>query len=175
MELFKIGELYDGKTTKYREGCKFNITNSGATLELFFTNPSTEEIKNCRKGPLTFNFIKLDSIIFFIVKINSLALIDCPYSVHLSKNLTKIAYPSINQGLALTLFLINANTGILECMRLITLGEKFSKQLIDTIKEQGNEMFDIQKYNMELAKIYQKYNAKQLEKMSRNYYKTKEE
>ena len=175
MQLLKTGELFDKNKTKYPEGCKFDITDSGANLYIFFKNPSVGEIENCKKGTITFRFIKLDNIIFFLTKIGSIPTLDCPYSIHLSQNLTGIQYPEGNQWLSLRLCLINAANGILEATRLISFNEKFSRELINTIQEQGNEKFDERKYDIDLDNIYRKYSTKQLENMSRYYYKTREE
>lgn len=175
MEILKVGELFNKNITKYVEGSKFDITDGGANLYIFFNNPSKDEIESCKRGNGTFKFVKLDSIIFFLAKLGSIPFLDCPYSVHLSNNLTKIQYPEENEGLNLTIYLINATNGILEVMRLISLGKDFSKELINTIKNQGNEIFNEQKYDLELDNIYRNYTTKQLEKMSKYYYKIREE
>ena len=171
---FEVGKLFNEDKTRYTEGCRFNIIEGDAYLYIYRNNPSNEEIESCKKGNITFRFIKLDSVVFWLAKIGSMPIIDCPYSVHLSNHLTKINYPEENQGLPLTLFLINANNGILEAARFIGLGEKFSKEFINTLKEQGNQLFDIEQYSTDISNIYNKYSTKELEKMCRFYYKVGE-
>lgn len=111
MHEFKVGELFDKNKTNYPEGCIFDITDSGANLFIYFKNPTMKEIESCKKGAATFKFIKLDSVIFFLAKLGELKTLDCPYSIHLSKHLSKINYPEDNMGLNLTIYLINAANG----------------------------------------------------------------
>lgn len=166
----KVGDLFNKDITRYQEGCKFNITDFGAELLIFFNNPTQEEIKGCKQGNLNFNFIKIDSVIYFITKIEGVAILDAPYSVHLSKSLTKIDYPSNeNQGLSLVIYLINAYNGKIEAMRLIGLSSVFSEALIEAVKEQGNEQFDIIQYERDIQNTIKKYDAKKLSKMSKYY------
>lgn len=175
MKKIEVGKLFDEDVTRYREGCKFDITDSGAELYLYFNNVEKNEINDCKEGDLLFNFVKLDNIIFFIAKIGNMQTLDCPFSIHLSKNLTHIDYVKEGKGLALTIYLIEANTGILKSIRLIGLNSKFSYNLVDTIKEQGNEKFDISEYDYNLSEIYQKYSTKDLERMSRYYCRIKKD
>lgn len=173
--LLKVGELFDKNKTRYSEGCKFEINDTGANLYIYFNNPTNDEIESCKKGDITVKFLKMDSVIFFLAKIGTIPMLDCPYSIHLSRNLTKIEYPEQNKGLSLTIFLINASNGILEVMRVIGLGEDFSNNLIETIKEQGNEGINLSKYDEDLSNIYRKYSTNQLERMCRYYYRIRKE
>ncbi len=174
MEILKVGELFNKDKTSYMEGCRFDIDSSGANLFIYLNNPTKDEIESCKKGKAIFKFIKLDSVIFFVAKLGLLQTLDCPYNVHLSKKLSKIEYPGENMGLKLNVYLINAANGILEAMRIIALGENFSRAFIDTIKEQGNTPFDLSQYRLEVNHNYAKYSTKQLDKMCRFYFKTEE-
>lgn len=95
-----------------------------------------------------------------LFKFEGINWIDAPYSVKLSKNLTKIEEINDGQGLGINIYLIDANTGILKAMRLVGLPTVFSRKLKLAIEKQM--LMSFENYNQTVNTIYRKYNTKKL-------------
>lgn len=76
-----------------------------------------------------------------------------------------------NQGLGLTIMLVDAVTGEIKHMRLVGLSERFTKQLFKVVSEQKLKDFNVIEYREALNKIYSSYSTNQIVKMSRDYCK----
>ena len=168
---FEVGKIIE-KFKSHTEGVQFDVADDGATMLVFFRNPTTNEKNQFQSGKnFEIRFIELSDIIMLTVKIGNLNWMDAPYSVHLSKNLTKLQDVKENEGIGLTLVLIDAITGKIEHLRLLGLSTNFTKALFKAIKEQQNKKFNKELYIEKLNLIYQKYSTKEIVKVSRNYCK----
>ena len=94
---------------------------------------------------------------------------DAPYSPHLSRHLTKFTLPQNNEGLALTLMLIDAASGQIKHMRLIGLSQKFTQRLFGVAMERKVKEFNGLEYGRTINKIYNLYSTNQIVKMSSDY------
>lgn len=142
MQRYRVGQIVDN-FKNHHEGAYFDISDEGATLLVFFKNPTSSEIDQFKTGQyFEIRFIELYEIIMITVKIGDLNWMDAPYTPHLSFYLTELQLPKVNQGLALSLFLIDAASGEIKHMRLIGLSEEFTIQLFKTIIENRNKPFD---------------------------------
>lgn len=169
MYRYEVGKVTE-EFKHHQECVKFDIADDGAVMLVFFQNPTAEEIKQFEAGRnFEISFAELYGVIMITVKIGSLNWMDAPYSPHLSKNLTKFQMPNENQGLGLTLVLIDAVTGEIKHVRLLGLSEKFTKQLFGIVMEQKIREFDIVEYNNSLNRIYSTYSTNQIVKMSKYY------
>ena len=52
MNVFKVGSLFQEGKTNHKEGVKFDFSQSGPILFLFFSNPTSQEVESVRKGKL---------------------------------------------------------------------------------------------------------------------------
>lgn len=171
MYKYEIGQVVE--IFKYhQEGVQFDISDDGATLLVFFQNPTQEEINQFESGKsFEIRFTELYNVIMITVKIGNLNWMDAPYTSHLSKNLTSFTLPNENQGLGLTLIFVDAATGEIKHIRLLGLSERFTKKLFGVVMEQKMEEFDKVEYNNTLNRIYSTYSTNQIVKMSRDYCK----
>ena len=134
MYKYEVGQVVDNFKW-HPEGVHFDIADDGATMIAFFQDPTTEEIEQFKSDKkFEIRFTELYGVIMITVKIGSLNWMDAPYSPHLSENLTKFPLPGTDQGLGLTLMLVDARTGEIKSIRLIGLSERFSKRLIGSSK-----------------------------------------
>lgn len=171
MILYKIGQIVDS-FVGHQEGVYFDIADDGATMLVFFHNPAKEEIEQFESGVnFEIRFTELNDVIMLTVKIGSLNWMDAPYTPHLSKHLTSFYLPDKDQGLGLTLILIDASTGEIKHIRLIGLSVKFTKELLKITAEHISKTFDMAVYNNSLNKIFSTYDTKQIVKMSSSYCK----
>lgn len=168
---YEIGQVIDN--FKHHQECvKFDISDDGATMFVFFQSPTEQEIEQFKSGKnFELRFTELYKVIMLTVKIGNLNWMDAPYSPHLSRQLTKFQLPGEGQGVVLTLMLIDAITGEIKHIRLLGLSERFTKQLFRIVMEQKSSNFDLIEYNKSLNKIYSTYSTNQIVKMSRDYCK----
>ena len=168
MQLLEVGKLFKEGATRYQEGCRVDVDDTGINLFLYYNNPTEEEVKDTKGGNFKFGFYKENNAIFMLFKCGDQEWIDSPYSAHLSKNLTKLELADEGKGLALHVYLIDAGTGILKVMRLIGLKTKISQDLIEAIKCQ--QLMDFKGYDSNIRNVYNKYSTKDLVSMSKIMY-----
>lgn len=168
MYKYEIGQAID--SFKYHsEGVHFDIADDGATMLVFFQNPTAEEIEQFQSGKnFEIKFTELYGVIVITVKIGNLNWMDAPYTPHLSKNLTKFQLPNESQGLGLTLVLIDVNTGEIKHIRLLGLSERFTKRLFGIVMEYKVKMFNKTEYSNSINRIFSIYNTDQIVKMSKD-------
>jgi len=161
MKLFEVGKLFEEGKTRYNEGCIFDFDNTGGDLYIFFNSPTQKEIIDIKKGNCKIGIVEKNNIIFMLFKFGALEWIDCPYSKYLSKD---FAMNSIEEGMgyAINMHLIEANTGILKVLRLVSMTTKFSKKFADLIINQQK----IDNYDFALSNVYANYTTNDLVKFA---------
>lgn len=171
MYKYEVGQIVDA--FKYHsENVQFDIADDGATILVFFQSPTTEEIEQFKAGKnFEIRFTELYGVIMITVKIGKLNWMDAPYTPHLSKNLTKFQLPNGNQGLGLTLILVDTITGEIKHVRLLGLSEKFTKRLFGVVMEHKVKSFDELEYDKSINRIFTTYQTNQIVKLSKDYYK----
>ena len=170
-EFCAVGQVVDS-FKNHQEGVVFDITDSGAIMKIFCRRPTQEEMEQFKDGKqFEIRFIELYGVIMITVKIGNLNWMDAPYTPHLSKNLSELQPIGTNQGLALTIMLIDTATGEIKHLRLIGLSEKFTKQLFKTVAEQKRKPFSVAEYSHNIYRIFSTYSTVQLAKMSYAYCK----
>ena len=171
MKRFEVGQVIE-KFKNHQECVQFDISDAGATMLVFFENPVQEEIEQFKAGKnFEIRFTELQGVIMITAKIGNLNWMDAPYNPHLSKKLSKFELPNENQGLGITLVLVDAMTGEIKNIRLLGLSEKFTKQLFGIAMEQKMEDFDMIEYNKSINRIYSMYSTEEIVKISKNYCK----
>lgn len=156
-----------------REGCFFDLTDTGANLILKFRNPTPNERRAVKSGVAQFRFAVVDDIIFFLSRFGTLNWMDAPYNAYLSRisaeSWEDSAYkhflgqpeggiPGETKGLALFVALVDSNTGILAAQRLIGLSTEFSSRLIWAVAAQP----EIPDYHACLARVMREYPTSRL-------------
>lgn len=164
MYKFEVGQLFKEGITRYQEGVRFDFLPEGPVLLIYFNAPSMSEINDIKQGKSRFGLFVKDNIIFFLSKFGSLAWMDAPYSIHLTKEKFDIEAPSSGEGYALNVFLIDAKTGILKAARLIGLSTKVSLSLLNAINAQRSQFFDLNNYSTKLQSLYNNYSTNDMVK-----------
>lgn len=160
--VLKVGKSYD--FLRGPEGAFFDMMDGGAVIIIRYNGMTKEEETNFRTGKFQMKITVLSGIIFLLVRFDS-EKIDIPYHVMLSKNLTELQEIREGEGIHLTVFAGDAQSGELKVLRSIGLDTKTSKILQREIAAQFGE-FDPQKYDRDLDAIYTKYSYQDLEKFS---------
>lgn len=171
MYKYEVGQVIDN-FRNHAEGTQFDLADDGATMIVFFNRPTNNEIEQFKAGKsFEIRFVELKDVIMITAKIGNLNWMDAPYTPHLSKNLTKIQLPNENQGLGLTLMLVDAVTGEIKHIKFLGLSERFTKKLYGTVMELKVKEFDKNSYIAVLNSIFTSYDTKQIVKMSTDYCK----
>ncbi len=171
MYKYEVGQCIEN-FKNHKEGVQFDISDDGATMLVFFETPTQNEIEQFKSGEkFEIRFIILNDVIMITTKIGNLNWMDAPYTPHLSKNLTKYQIPNEGEGLGLTLYLVDTATGEIKHMRLLGLSERFTRKLFGSAMEIKMKEFDKTQYIMKLSDIFNRYDTKQIAKMSSDYCK----
>lgn len=166
---YEVGQIVDS-FKQHSEEVFFDIDDSGATMLVFFKNPTSDEIEQFKSGKdFEIRFTEMYGVIMITVRVGTLNWMDAPYTPHLSKNLTTFQIPSEGQGLGLTLFLIDSVSGEIKHIKLLGLSEHFTRRLFGLIIEQKQKDFNITEYNNALNRIFSAYQTNQIVKLSRDY------
>lgn len=172
ISMLEVGKQFpDGKG--HAEGTVFDIDDGGCKLIIFMDKLTLKETISFKSKEFQIKYVEIKDIIFVLFKVGGLHWMDSSYNLNLSKQLTDlptIEYKS-GKGLALQVFLVDTFSGKLIAMRLIGLGESFSRKFIETIKKNANISFDKNKYFAKIDSVFAAYGTKTLVKMATEYYK----
>ena len=161
---YEVGKYIEDRPKRYNEGIKFDLTDTGINIPIFFDAPTVNEVKEFEEGKIKLGYYTYKNVILVLIKIGTLEWMDMPYSIHLSKDLTTIKDFGIKEGnglgLTTTLYLINAKNGILEALRLIGANNRLSVNFIKDIKKQKEMPFE--EFDKNLNYIYRTYSTKEL-------------
>ena len=160
----KVGELFKEGVTRYREGIVFDIDQTGPMLLLFYDKPDEQEIVDIKNGSTKFRVCYIDNVIFFLAKLGNQQWMDAPYNIHLSQSFI-LEEPDEGQGYGLSVFLVDAHTGLLKVTRLIGLPNNISLKLKEFTEEQKAKPFDENNYHQTINSIYAKYTTRELVSM----------
>lgn len=170
MRKFEIGKPIDGYIRQYPEGVKFDVDKSGAMLFIMFRNPSDSEIENIRKGRIQLGICSLSDIIFMLFKFGQLQWMDAPFSIHLAQDqdFLNIDFDE-TQGLGMTVFLVDAATGILKALRYIGLPHKLTQLFFSEVNNQIKYIFNKSEYDKNLNEIFMRYGTTDLVRFSQTF------
>lgn len=140
-----------------QDGVRFDMTDGGGVLGIFFAKPKASEKKSFQSG-LSMRFRVVDDIIFLLIRMGADQWMDAPYNRHLSRNLTHLERPAEGMGLAVHAMLVDASTGVLVAQKLVGLSTDGSNALIDAIQAQPK----IPDYDIRLQRVFNRYRTTDL-------------
>lgn len=163
----EVGKPLEGVQGR-EDGCVFDISDAGAVLYIYYNSPTPAEVKDFSAGsPLEVRYVVLGGELYLLFKFGGQDWMDVPYNPHLSRGLTKLELPQGGtEGLSLTVILADTSDGTVKVLRLVGLGNRFSKSLVGAILERAQKPFDPSAYNASIASVYGRYDTKQMLKFS---------
>lgn len=168
-----IGEVFlptQGKP----EGIYVDIDASGILLVYNFLRPTQTEIDQMGAGkPFEIRFVCVKDALYILTKCGDLNWTDAPYNPHLSSQLELQQITNDSEGYALTLLMVDAATSIIKSIRLIGLGNKFSKALKNEIDNLLDRPFLPEQYVQALQANTIMFSTKDLVRRATNYWKRK--
>lgn len=164
MVSFEVGKLYQPGVNKYREESKVYMTPSGIVLEVFYNKPTSKEIKEFKSGVFQSDLFQFETIQFFLFRFGTTPWIDAPYNVNINNlNMDDVQKPvGDTEGYLISVYLVDASTGILKVIRTIGANHNFSVKLYDALKMQELYPFSIDNYYYEINQAYQKWKTSEM-------------
>ena len=168
MQKYEAGKLFKPGKTHYQEGIKFDFNQSGGALYIMYDRPTPKEIEEIRRGKLQLGILEKSDIIFLLFKFGSLPWMDAPYSCHLSE---PYVFDKVEEGTGygMTVFLIDASTGILKVIRQIGWPSKMSRLFTDYVIEQQSKPFDNMMYFRTVDSVYNNYSTNDMVRMAETF------
>jgi len=142
--------------------CVFDMQDGGGILNLFLSHLTDDDTNAVRREKKKVALTVKDGVIFLLIKFGGLRWMDVPYSVHLSRRLTTLQKPGINDGYAIQISLVSLPDGIIRGLVLISLPNRLSTALYNAIEDQRREPFDIVEYQARIHRIYATYSSDDL-------------
>jgi len=157
-----VGQLYNPVRTQWPDGVsQYNYRSGAHELVLFLGEPTEREIKAARKGKAEFAlFVRQPAIILAYKFGDGIPWSDAVFSIHLvpesERDLPSADLESEVRA-NLQVLLVDAHTGILRALRLVSFSPAFTRALHSAIREQAQAPWDQALYDSIAAGLYALY------------------
>jgi hypothetical protein len=158
--LYQVGAPYIPGKTSWAEGAEYNWRGGEHELRFFFRRVTDRERTAIRKGPCTFALAVHGPVVFFLYRFGeAIPWSDAPYSYHMVPEPERTVPPQLSreQRALLHVILVNADSGLIEALRTVSLAPVFSRRLHEAITLQAALPFDQALYDRALDAVYRKY------------------
>lgn len=143
---------------------EYNNMN-GLTLFVFFKRPLPEEIEQLSADSgFKITFTDYEGVGFFCLKFGALPWGDCAFSPNLYAEKLEFAEVEDGKGYPLNVIVIDGETGTIKAIRMIGLGNQFSRQFREWCEESLRRQMTRDWYNKKVEECYQEYETRQLMK-----------
>ena len=173
MDKLEVGGRFSALANR-PEGTFFEVTESGLVWFFNYVKPTQVEIAAISEGsPFEIRSMVRSGVLWLFVKCGNEQWAEAPYNPHLSKSPDLDPISDNSSGYALTLVMVDASSQTIRHIRLIGLGNRFSRKLYDDISSLNAAPFDIAMYNRAIADAQMVYSTPQMAAMCNNYWKLK--
>lgn len=154
--LLVVGQPYIPGKVRWDEGVEYAWRGGGHELRLFFASPSAKEIRAIRKGMAEYALVVAPPVVLLLFRFGSMEWSDAPYTIHLEGEQDRTPPPDVagEARYLLTNLLVDAATGILQAIRVVSLSHTFTKALHAAIRDQLAAPFDRAAYDAHLDRLY---------------------
>lgn len=154
--LYEVGKPYSPNRTKWPENVEYNFRSGAHELRLFYPSPTVREIADVKTGQVRLALYPYLDVIFFCFKFSDQPWSDSPYNINLApsneRQLPEDA-DTAEQRRLLTTFLIDANTGILRVIRVVSMSPQFTRALHAAIWKQSEQALPAD-YDVQIQRVY---------------------
>ncbi len=140
MRVLQVGKPYIPGRTDWREGVEYNYRAGAHEMRMFFERPAVSEVEAVRKGECEFALAVEGPVIFLLYCFRpAIDWSDAPFSWHLVPEIERtLPQQEGNETRALLhVDLIEAKTGIVRALRVVTFSPEFTYALHNAIREQA--------------------------------------
>lgn len=165
MQIQQVGGMYATRTV-WPELAQYNYRSGKHELTIFLNNPTHEEIQDVAMGDSAFALFADQGLIVLTYTFgNAIPWSDAPYSIHLlPESDRKLAVDG--QSATMHVVLVDASTGIIKALRLVSMPSEFSMALHNSINQQAAQSFDPRAYDRHLEELYAKYSPADIQRRS---------
>jgi hypothetical protein len=156
-----VGLPYIIGRTNWRQGSEYFYNDSGHTLRIFKKSPTRYVVDQIRQGPGEFALFISSDMIFFLYQIYG-PWQACPYHWQMLPTKRKCipAHGPVldnNCRAILQIHVVEAMTGILLAMRVITMPSRFTRALHEAILHQVRNPFNECSFVKRVHEVHSKY------------------
>ncbi|MFE0457784.1 hypothetical protein ACFW1A_00805 [Kitasatospora sp. NPDC058965] len=158
-----VGQLYSPHLTRWPDGAaELRVTRQGAEFVLAISKPANHEVKAFGKGSAEFAIVNGDRVTLLLYKFtdpydsnpkHGFSWSDAPWEYHRQAAAVPVDLPEGNIPLYVTL--VDADTGIIQAMRLIGPPAEFTTALRDAVARQRAHPHDPSAATAEINRYYQ--------------------
>jgi len=156
MPVLSVGQPYIAGRTNWPEAAEYNYSVEGHELRLFFPAPTPQEVEDVRKGDAEFALYTAGPVVWLLHRFGRGNWADSPFAWHLVPE-DRRARPWEAQELeraTITVLLVEAASGILQAIRLLTFSPHFTRQLHAAIERQAEAPWDPAEFDRVLDATY---------------------
>lgn len=166
MAILQVGKPYNETKKHWPEGIDYNFRSGQHELRIFYRTPSRAEINSIWNGPAIFSLSVIGPNIILAFKFEGFNWQDASYNWHLvpeeQRKLPDIPTNS-EQRAAITIILVDAETGIIKAIRFSSFSHKFTVKLHEAIIKQSQEQLPAD-YDEQTQKLVENYTPEYLVK-----------
>jgi hypothetical protein len=167
--MVKVGKPYPFGSPPYPEIPEYSYTSAGHQLQLFFNAPTAAEIRAVQNDPVELAVTVFEETIFLLFRFGAGEAIgwsDAGFSIHLvSPDRRALPDPpeSAEARALIPIYLVDAQTGIVRALRVLTLPSQVTTALVHAIREQSRQAWSGEEaYRRKASDIYRQYSVKDL-------------
>jgi len=159
-----VGQPLEPGVTRYEELPEYNYRNGEHRLLLFMENITLDELAAVREGDAKFAFTVIGDVLIFQYRFGSaLPWSDAAYTWHRVPEEEQIRPPALEgpQRAALLIILVEATTGIVQALRMVSLSPTMSRRLHEAINRQAAAPLPAD-YDDQIRRIFERFTSKEL-------------
>ncbi|WP_433635598.1 hypothetical protein [Nocardia sp. CA-120079] len=156
---YAVGELYHPNHTRYPDGAiHWELSERGATMVMFMAAPTDTEVMAVRKGAAQFALLAGQHALILAHQFDPMPWSDTPWQVVRQTNATAgLPLIGAHGHLMVTVFLVDANTGIIAAIRGTTWTARFVEAVRAAIRTQSLNHSTEAQGAAEITTWYQRY------------------
>lgn len=159
--LVEVGTLLDPERASYPERSEYNYRCGVHTLLIALHRPTQHEVESIEsgRGDFALNVFRAQgkpTAVVMSYRFGTMPWSDNPYTWYMVPEDERVLPDLLagNEHPLLTVFLVDADTGVLMAMRVLTFSPSFGAVLIAAIREQAAQTFDQAAYDTVWQEAY---------------------
>lgn len=157
MPTFRVGQLYHPTRTTWPESAQYSYRAGTHELVAFYPNPSFREVKAFASGAAQFGLFTRSPALWLLSRFGDLPWSDHPYSWHLvpehERDLPSADLEAEKRALC-QVMLVDAATGILRVIRVVSWTPEFTRAMNAAIRVQASTPWDARAFDATIARAY---------------------
>lgn len=164
MRTLAVGQLLEPGVTRYDEMPEYNYRSGVHRLIIAMKNLTPEEIDAVRHADVKLAFTVIGDVLIFQYRFGAvLPWSDAAYTWHKVPAAEQIRPPQLvgDQRVLLESILVEATTGIIHALRVVSLSPSMSRRLHEAINRQADAPFPAD-YDTQTRRVFATYTSRQL-------------